>query len=60
MISDFVIEGAIFYENEKDIELSFDQAFRDVNNMKYGDVRFIPIKRYMPTNDSFLLQQLSE
>ncbi|XP_017098809.3 glutamate receptor ionotropic, kainate 2 [Drosophila bipectinata] len=51
--------GAIFYENEKDIELSFDQAFRDVNNMKFGDVRFIPIKRYMPTNDSFLLQQLT-
>ncbi|XP_043641530.1 glutamate receptor ionotropic, kainate 2 [Drosophila teissieri] len=51
--------GAIFYENEKDIELSFDQAFREVNNMKFSELRFVTIKRFMPTNDSFLLQQIT-
>nr|AAA28574.1 glutamate receptor subunit [Drosophila melanogaster] len=51
--------GAIFYENEKEIELSFDQAFREVNNMKFSELRFVTIKRYMPTNDSFLLQQIT-
>jgi len=56
----FALEGAIFYENEKEIELSFDQAFREVNNMKFSELRFVTIKRYMPTNDSFLLQQISK
>ncbi|XP_017012808.2 glutamate receptor ionotropic, kainate 2 isoform X1 [Drosophila takahashii] len=51
--------GAIFYENEKDIELSFDQAFREVNNLKFAELRFVTIKRFMPTNDSFLLQQIT-
>ncbi|XP_002002744.3 glutamate receptor ionotropic, kainate 2 [Drosophila mojavensis] len=51
--------GAIFYENEKEIELSFDQAFREVNNLKFSDLQFVTIKRYMPTNDSFLLQQIT-
>ncbi|XP_017048956.1 glutamate receptor ionotropic, kainate 2 [Drosophila ficusphila] len=51
--------GAIFYENEKEIELSFDQAFREVNNLKFADLRFGTIKRFMPTNDSFLLQQVT-
>ncbi|XP_062134583.1 glutamate receptor ionotropic, kainate 2 [Drosophila sulfurigaster albostrigata] len=51
--------GAIFYENEKEIELSFDQALREVNNLKFFGLQFISIKRYMPTNDSFLLQQIT-
>ncbi|KAL7740684.1 hypothetical protein ACLKA6_000051 [Drosophila palustris] len=51
--------GAIFYENEKEIELSFDQALREVNNLKFSELQFSSVKRYMPTNDSFLLQQIT-
>lgn len=54
------ILGAIFFENEQEIEQSFDQALREVNNLKFFEIEFVSIKRYMPTNDSFMLQQLSK
>lgn len=40
--------------------MSFDQAFREVNNLKFSDLQFLTIKRYMPTNDSFQLQQIGK
>ncbi|KAH8403007.1 hypothetical protein KR222_003097, partial [Zaprionus bogoriensis] len=51
--------GAIFFENEREIEMSFDQALRDVNNLKFFEIKFVSIKRYMPTNDGFQLQQMT-
>ncbi|XP_034472188.1 LOW QUALITY PROTEIN: glutamate receptor ionotropic, kainate 1 [Drosophila innubila] len=54
-----IIVGAIFFENERQIELGFDQALREVNNLKFSELQFTSIKRYMPTNDSFLLQQIT-
>lgn len=56
----FCFLGAIFFENEQEIELSFDHALREVNNLKFFEIQFVSIKRYMPTNDSFMLQQLSK
>lgn len=56
----FSVLGAIFFENEQEIELSFDQALREVNNLKFFEIQFLAIKRYMPTNDSFVLQQISK
>lgn len=55
-----VFLGAIFFENEQEIEQSFDHALREVNNLKFFEIQFVSIKRYMPTNDSFMLQQLSK
>ncbi|XP_068151172.1 glutamate receptor ionotropic, kainate 2 [Drosophila tropicalis] len=51
--------GAIFFEEEKDIELSFDEAIREVNNLKFFELRFVSNKRFLPTYDSFLLQQIA-
>lgn len=52
--------GALFFKDEEAIELSFDEAFRELNNMKLFELKFITIKRYVPYDDSFVLQQLSK
>lgn len=56
----FIFSGALFFKDEEDIEMSFDEAFRELNNMKLFELRFITMKRYVPYDDSFVLQQLSK
>lgn len=54
------LPGALFFKDEEAIELSFDEAFRELNNMKLFELKFVTIKRYVPYDDSFVLQQLSK
>ncbi|KAL9929272.1 glutamate receptor IIA isoform 1-T1 [Glossina fuscipes fuscipes] len=51
--------GAIFFKNEEALELSFDAAFQQINNIKLFELHFITFKRYMPNDDSYVLQQLT-
>lgn len=56
----FLPTGALFFKDEDATELSFDEAFREINSMKLFELRFVTIKRYVPNDDSYVLQQLSE
>nr|XP_036232278.1 glutamate receptor ionotropic, kainate 2 [Bactrocera oleae] len=51
--------GVLFFRDEYDIELSFDEAFHEINNNKLFGLSFQLIKRFVPNDDSFILQQLT-
>uniref|UniRef100_W8CAB7 Glutamate receptor ionotropic, kainate 2 n=1 Tax=Ceratitis capitata TaxID=7213 RepID=W8CAB7_CERCA len=51
--------GVLFFRDEYDIELSFDEAFHQINTNKLFGLTFKTIKRYVPSDDSFILQQLT-
>ncbi|XP_053961748.1 glutamate receptor ionotropic, kainate 2 isoform X1 [Anastrepha ludens] len=51
--------GVLFFRDEGDIEKSFDEAFRVINNNQLFGVSFETIKRYVPSDDSYILQQLT-
>ncbi|XP_065357964.1 glutamate receptor ionotropic, kainate 2 [Calliphora vicina] len=51
--------GALFFRDEDAAELSFDEAFRELNSMKLFELKFVTIKRYVSYDDSFMLQQLT-
>ncbi|XP_036340742.1 glutamate receptor ionotropic, kainate 2-like [Rhagoletis pomonella] len=51
--------GALFFRDESDIEMSFDEAFREINSNKLFGVSFQTIKRFVPSDDSFILQQMT-
>ncbi|XP_037961200.1 glutamate receptor ionotropic, kainate 2 [Teleopsis dalmanni] len=51
--------GALFFEAEEDIELSFDAAFSELNNSKFFEIKFLTIKRYIRRDDSCMLQRLA-
>ena len=54
------VSGVLFFRDEYDIELSFDEAFHEINNNKLFGLSFQLIKRFVPNDDSFILQQLSK
>ncbi|XP_018792414.1 PREDICTED: glutamate receptor ionotropic, kainate 2 [Bactrocera latifrons] len=51
--------GVLFFRDEYEIELSFDEAFLEINNNKLFGLSFQLIKRFVPSDDSFILQQLT-
>nr|QKN21515.1 glutamate receptor ionotropic kainate 2 [Zeugodacus tau] len=51
--------GVLFFRDEYEIELSFDEAFREINANKLFGLTFQLIKRFVPSDDSLLLQQLT-